>query len=148
MSADMSIEIKQEAGTSMSDRILALCQAHPQGIGDKMLQSEMPDIDPKSRAMAINKLLTSGKIDLFQSESGLLYKAKQLPSRTIKGDQEEKLVYKIIEEAGNKGTWIKDIRIKSNLVQTQLTKVLKTLESKKLIKVVKSVNASKKKVYM
>ncbi len=62
--------------------------------------------------------------------------------------QEEKIVYKIIEEAGNKGTWIRDIRINSNLVQTQLNKVLKSLESKKLIKVVKSVNATKKKVYM
>ena len=62
--------------------------------------------------------------------------------------QEEKIVYKIIEDAGNKGTWIRDIRINSNLVQTQLNKVLKSLESKKLIKVVKSVNATKKKVYM
>jgi DNA-directed RNA polymerase III subunit RPC6 len=57
-------------------------------------------------------------------------------------------VYKIIEEAGNKGTWIRDIFINSHLVRTQLTKVLKSLESKKLIKVVKSVNATKKKVYM
>ena len=67
---------------------------------------------------------------------------------TIKGDQEEKIVYEIIEESGNKGLWIRDIRVKSNLVQTQLNKVLKALESKKLIKAVKSVNANKKKVYM
>lgn len=146
----MSVEIKKEDDDTAASRILLLIQQYPQGIGDKLLKSSMPDCDPKARAMAINKLLNSGKIDLFQSaESGLLYKAKQ-PSQApaIKGDQEEKLVYKIIEEAGNKGTWIKDIRIKSNLVQTQLTKVLKILESKKHIKVVKSVNASKKKVYM
>ena len=79
--------------------------------------------------------------------SGLLYKLKS-NRPTIKGDQEEKIVYEIIEESGNKGLWIRDIRVKSNLVQTQLNKVLKALESKKLIKAVKSVNANKKKVYM
>ena len=57
-------------------------------------------------------------------------------------------MYQIIEDSGNKGIWIRDIRIKSNLVQTHIARVLKTLESKKLIKSVKSVQASKKKVYM
>merc|ERR1712098_459655 len=37
---------------------------------------------------------------------------------------------------------------KSNLGQTWVTKVLKSLEAKRLIKAVKSVNATKKKVYM
>ena len=35
----------------------------------------------------------------------------------VRGDQEEKIVFGIIEEAGNTGTWIRDIRIKSNLGQ-------------------------------
>lgn len=61
----------------------------------------------------------------------------------IKGaDNEEKIVYKIIEEAGNKGIWIRDIRFKSNLNMTQLNKVLKSLETKKIIKAVKSVSVS------
>ncbi len=68
--------------------------------------------------------------------------------RVIRGDAEEKLVYGIVEEAGNKGTWIRDIRIKSNLVQTQLNKVLKSLKSKKLVKEVKCVNSTRKIVYM
>ena len=102
--------------------------------------------------------------------------------RKVKGfDLEEKLVYQIIEEAGNKGRfdsilapshffrvlrvpspvfhpgfngalqckfrnmsaflgiWIRDIRYKSNLQLTQVNKILKTLESKKLIKAIKSV---------
>ena len=102
-----------------------------------------------SRARAINKLLVDGKIDLFKSKDGLLYRPKA-PSKaaTISGDQEEKIVFTIIEKAGNLGSWIRDIRGQSNLGQTQLTKVLKALESRKLIKVVKTVNATKKKVYM
>lgn len=57
-------------------------------------------------------------------------------------DNEEKVVYNLIEEAGNKGIWIRDIRVRSNLANTQLIKVLKSLESKKLIKAVKCVNVS------
>lgn len=83
--------------------------------------------------------------DLFKTKDNLLYKYKD-PSKktTVKGaDAEEKLVYKIIEEAGNKGIWIRDIRFGSNLNMTQLNKVLKSLETKKLIKCVKSVTVSK-----
>uniref|UniRef100_A0AAQ4P384 Polymerase (RNA) III (DNA directed) polypeptide F n=1 Tax=Gasterosteus aculeatus aculeatus TaxID=481459 RepID=A0AAQ4P384_GASAC len=63
-------------------------------------------------------------------------------------DNQEKLVYQVIEDAGNKGIWSRDIRFKSNLPLTEVNKILKNLESKKLIKAVKSVAASKKKVYM
>jgi len=131
------------------DRIIEACQGFPEGVGDKFLQINLKDVEPMARARAINSLLQTGKIDLFKSESkGLLYKLKSTRPVNIKGDQEENVVYEIIEESGNKGTWIRDIRIKSGLVQTQLTKVLKALESKKVIKAVKSVNATKKKVYM
>ena len=145
-----SVQIKSETGLggSIGDRIIALCKEFPQGISDKVLQVSLPDVDPKSRADAINALLCGNQIDLFKSEKGLLYRVKTADTVAIKGDAEEKLVYKIIEEAGNKGTWIRDIRIKSNLVQTQLNKVLKSLKSKKLIKDVKAVNSTRKIVYM
>ena len=145
-----SVEIKTEPD-EISERILSLCREFPRGLSDKVLQNDMPNIDPKIRAGAINQLLNSGKIDLFRSNEsgGLLYRIKaQSKVAGIRGDQEEYIVYKIIEEAGNKGTWIRDIRIKSNLVQIQLNKVLKALINKKHIKEVKSVNATRKKVYM
>lgn len=79
--------------------------------------------------------------DLFKTKDKLFYKYKDPSKKTTnKGaDSEEKIVYKIIEEAGNKGIWIRDIRFKSNLNMTQLNKVLKSLETKKIIKAVKSV---------
>ena len=46
------------------------------------------------------------------------------------------------------GTWIRDIRVKSNLAQASLTKVLKSLKQKKLVKEVKCVNSTRKIVYM
>ena len=149
---DVKIKVEKDSSgaPSLADRILALCKEFPTGVSDKILQTALQDSDAKSRASTINSLLVSGKIDLFKSEKGLLYRAKTSKSAApvIKGDAEEKLVYKIIEEAGNTGTWIRDIRIKSNLIQTQLNKVLKALISKKHIKDVKCVNSSRKIVYM
>ena len=69
-------------------------------------------------------------------------------SKTKGFEKEEKLVYQVIEDSSNKGIWIRDIRFKSNLPHKQISKILKTLESKKLIKSVKSVSAARKKVYM
>jgi DNA-directed RNA polymerase III subunit RPC6 len=81
---------------------------------------------------------------LFTQGGTLLYKLKDpTVAQKVKGaDNEEKIVYSIIEEAGNKGIWIRDIRFKSNLILTQLNKILKILENKKLIKAVKSVAVS------
>lgn len=71
-----------------------------------------------------------------------MYKYKDSSKKSVVrgADNEEKVVFKIIEEAGNKGIWIRDIRFKSNLNMTQLNKVLKSLETKKIIKAVKSVS--------
>lgn len=67
----------------------------------------------------------------------------QSSKQVVKGaDNEEKVVYNLIEEAANKGIWIREIRNQSNLTNPQLTKILKNLESKKLIKAVKCVNVS------
>ncbi|XP_067681256.1 DNA-directed RNA polymerase III subunit RPC6-like isoform X2 [Haliotis asinina] len=130
--------------------ILLLCQSHPEGIDDTTIQADMPQFEVKQRVTAINRLLSTGRIDLLKSGSKLVYRLKDPDAANqVKGaDHQEKLVYQIIKEAGNIGIWIRDIRYKSNLLMTQLNKILKNLESKKLIKAVKSVAASKKKVYM
>ena len=143
---DVKSEDSKDDATIVN-KIIELVTEFPQGVSDKVLIANMPTVDPKARAMVINKLLMAEKIDLFNGKDGLLYRKRE-PSKagSIAGDQEEKVVYKIIEGAGNIGVWIRDIRAKSNLGQTQLNKVLKSLETKNLIKSVKSVNASKKKV--
>lgn len=101
---------------------------------------------------AINRLIQQGHFEVLVKGKSLLYRQKDptKKSNLPKGvnDNEEKIVYSIIEEGGNKGVWIRDIRVKSNLLMTQLNKILKNLENKKLIKAVKSVTGTRKKVYM
>lgn len=135
------------ASTSIDDvekRIVELMKKFPKGITDHDIQLEVPELLAEDRVKLINGLLSRGLLDLFNQGNKLLYKYKE-PKRTesVKGaDNEEKVVYSIIETAGNKGIWIRDIRFQSNLLPTQLNKILKALENKKLIKAVKSVSVS------
>ncbi|KAK3748735.1 hypothetical protein QZH41_015673, partial [Actinostola sp. cb2023] len=146
------IVVKQEAvgAVDLEERICDLCRTNPKGISDHLIQQDMPGIPPQQRVTAINRLLSIGRIELLKSGSQLLYRYKdvQAAQKTKGFDVEEKVVYQIIEEAGSKGIWIRDIRYKCNLQMRQLNKILKNLESKKLIKAINSVAASRKKVYM
>ncbi|KAK3509962.1 hypothetical protein QTP70_023798 [Hemibagrus guttatus] len=146
------VKVKKESTdvVDIENRIKELCQQFPQGITDQVIQNDMPHVEAQQRAMAINRLLSVGQLDLLRNSNGLLYRLKDnLSASKMKGsDNQEKLVYQIIEDAGNKGIWSREIRYKSNLPLTEINKILKNLESKKLIKAVKSVAASKKKVYM
>jgi len=143
-----------ESSVSVSDieaRIVELCQEFPKGVIDKVLENDMPNLDPKMRVSAINRLLTQGKISLMRTKNNeLMYtlKDKSATNKLKGGDVEERIVFKIVEDAGSKGIWIKDIRYKSNLNSTTLNKIIKVLEGKKLIKAITSVSAAKKKLYM
>ncbi|KAG7217993.1 hypothetical protein INR49_008145, partial [Caranx melampygus] len=81
-----------------------LCQQFPHGITDQVIQNDMPHLEPQQRAMAINKLLSLGQLDLLRNSAGLLYRMKdtQTSSKMKGSDNQEKLVYQIIEDAGNK----------------------------------------------
>lgn len=144
-----------EPTSSTIDEIGELITKHahdnPEGLSNSDLSDLLPNISVQDRVASINKLLQHGHLEILTKNNSLIYRYKDPTKKASipKGaDNEEKIVYSIIEESGNKGIWIRDIRVKSNLIMTQVNKILKNLESRKLIKAVKSVNASKKKVYM
>ncbi|XP_055617362.1 probable DNA-directed RNA polymerase III subunit RPC6 [Toxorhynchites rutilus septentrionalis] len=140
-----------EEVSTVGFQIIALAKEKTGGISNDDLVSAMPEVKPELRVQALNKLLQEGMLDIMKKGQALIYRLKDPTKKSTAPkdiDNEEKIIYTIIEEGGNKGIWIRDIRVKSNLIMTQLNKVLKQLENKKLIKAVKSVNASKKKVYM
>ncbi|XP_023575983.1 DNA-directed RNA polymerase III subunit RPC6 isoform X4 [Octodon degus] len=146
----VKVQTPDAVPVEIENRIIELCHQFPHGITDQVIQNEMPHIEAQQRAVAINRLLSMGQLDLLRSSTGLLYRIKDSQNAgsvsfflsKMKGsDNQEKLVYQIIEDAGNKGIWSRDIRYKSNLPLTEINKILKNLESKKLIKAVKSVAA-------
>uniref|UniRef100_A0A3B4AZX6 DNA-directed RNA polymerase III subunit RPC6 n=1 Tax=Periophthalmus magnuspinnatus TaxID=409849 RepID=A0A3B4AZX6_9GOBI len=125
------VKVKKEKGVldpaEVEKRIKELCEQFPQGITDHVIQNDMPHLEPQQRAGAINRLLSLGQLDLLRNSSGLLYRLKDTQGSRA-----------LVE----KGVRSRDIRFKSNLPLTEINKILKNLESKKLIKAVKSVAVS------
>lgn len=148
---ESKMESKPLTIDDIGELITKHAQENPGGLSNTDLSELLPIISKQDRVDSINKLIQEGYLEILTRNNSLIYRYKdpsKKPTVPKSADNEEKIVYSIIEEADNKGIWIRDIRVKSNLIMTQLNKILKNLESRKLIKAVKSVNASKKKVYM
>lgn len=135
--------------------ILDLVQAYESGISEAELSRTMSSTSMQIRMNAINALTDAGKIQLCKRGSDLIY--RPIDARTSLNHSaifksgislEEKAVYQVVESAGSKGIWNRELRNQTKLPLNQMSKVLKSLETKKLIKAVKSVTASKKKLYM
>ena len=102
------------------------------------------------RAQAINELLNQRKIAIFKRGDSLVFeRVREEQAAKFKGlSTEDMLVYQIIQHAGNAGMWTKELKQRSNLPVPQITKCFRTLEARKLIKSVKNVAQSNRKVYM
>ncbi|XP_048371309.1 DNA-directed RNA polymerase III subunit RPC6 [Sphaerodactylus townsendi] len=106
-------EPKAPEPLEIESRIIELCHQFPHGITDQVIQNDMPHMEAQQRAMAINRLLSMGQLDLLRSSTGLLYRIKESQNAgKMKGsDNQEKLVYQIIEDAGNKGIRIRSLSL-------------------------------------
>lgn len=143
------------ADTILADykrQIMQLAQSKPPGITNEDIKAAIPEYNQNIMLEAANQLVHEQQLEVFLKGAGksLVYKYKDPAKRTSASsgmDSEELVVHEIIAESGNMGIWLRDIRIKSQL-GAQISKVLKNLETRKIIKAIKSVNASKKKVYM
>eukprot|EP00128_Syssomonas_multiformis_P009618 Colp12_sorted_trinity150504_noHs@8704 len=142
--------VKAEEGEDTPEALLLRALTdNPKGLTNELLDQKLPQLDVKTRVAALNNLLKQNKLEILRAGKNLVYKAKLQPEVSVGGLQaDEKLVYQIIQQAGNKGIWTKDLRTQASLQQTQMNKILKTMESKKLIKPIKSAVGSQKKVYM
>jgi DNA-directed RNA polymerase III subunit RPC6 len=99
----------------------------------------------------INELNQQSRLRMSHLASGEL--SYQLVPEDLAGklsglDASSRLVYQVIERSSTAGIWTKDIRMQTNIQQQMLTKILKNLEQRQLIKPVKSVTQKAKKLYM
>lgn len=145
--------IKQEIldPNEVESKILSMLNDTNDGISSQMILENMPQCNIKNVVDGLNLLLSKKYPIVISKKSNgeLVYKLQATAIAGPKGaDHEEKLVYQIIEESGNKGIWNKHIQEKSKIIIKILDKILKNLEAKKLIKKVVSVTASRRRIYM
>ncbi|RUP50241.1 RNA polymerase Rpc34 [Jimgerdemannia flammicorona] len=139
------------------------------GIREGQLESEIPEIPVVKIVEIINSLSKKGFLEILfigntkafrivkYEEAG---KYRQVPdahrhlslstqiSRIASMEMETMMVYKQIKAAGNEGIWTKVLKHKTNLHQQVITRCLKALELKQMIKAIKNVKYPTRKMYM
>ncbi|PWN46247.1 hypothetical protein IE81DRAFT_1337 [Ceraceosorus guamensis] len=99
---------------------------------------------------AINGLLRKSLLTISNVKGKQTYTAISRSEASLIGslDTDETIIYQHIKEGGDRGIWTKSLKARSNLHQTVMTRVLKNLEQRQLVKVVKDVKTPTRKIYM
>ncbi|CCG81250.1 DNA-directed RNA polymerase III subunit RPC6 [Taphrina deformans PYCC 5710] len=146
---------KPGAGDSLSKDAQAVydqCLAAVVPVSTETVQSFLPEgkNDVTAASSTINQLLSRRLLEALQHNGDLVYKAvSQNEARRMGGmDGDESMVYQYIKSSGNEGIWSRHIKGRTNLHATVITRTLKSLESKSLIKCVRSVQNPTRKIYM
>eukprot|EP00891_Asterochloris_glomerata_P005515 jgi/Astpho2/5515/Aster-02781 len=127
------------------------CKCLWQGISGADLNKELEKFAEDMRKNAINKLSRDGKLNIQKKDGAVWfhYKEDAGESARLKGiSAEEMLVLEQVREAGNTGIWTRDLKSRTNLQQAQITKVLKQLETRRLVKSIRPVSEPSKKFYI
>ncbi|KAG2392664.1 hypothetical protein C9374_011389 [Naegleria lovaniensis] len=114
-----------------------------EGLTDVILKEKFPD--QLVFMESINELHKKGRIRHFKYGKNMIfhYVSKE-ESVKFKGLTDEQIgIYQIVESAGNKGIWKKTIAKKAKKNEKDLEKILKTLESKQLIRKISDITQKK-----
>uniref|UniRef100_A0A5S6Q4B8 DNA-directed RNA polymerase III subunit RPC6 n=1 Tax=Trichuris muris TaxID=70415 RepID=A0A5S6Q4B8_TRIMR len=135
---------------SLDQQVLATIARFPDGCPDDELRKQFAQNNANEYVSTINSLLSSQKVEVLRSGSQLFYKtrAQSADDNAQALNPSESIVYQLIEDAGNRGIWVRDLKTKSNVPHPQFKKVLKSLENRKLVKYMTTVGASRQKVYL
>ena len=143
----------------LEEKFLAMFEepAHAiHGVSNSVLKTRFGQSDYERLAPIINSFLATSRLSMSRGSAGagktaeLFYTlvSSEVASKFSGLDVSARLVYQVIERSGNMGIWTKDIKKETNIQNLALNKIFKTLESRRLIKPVKSISAKAKKLYM
>ena len=143
----------QTSQLSLKERFINLFseEEYKRGISNSALKQKFAGKDYEDLPKIINELTKESRIVMSRAgKSELFYSlvSAEVATKFSGLDTSARMVYQVIERAGNMGIWTKDIRLQTNIQQTALNKIFKALETRRLIKPVKSVTAKAKKLYM
>lgn len=140
------------ASLTIRDRILQQCNSSPSGVTQDVLLKSIEGVSLNDLVNSLNELLREGRVRIFQAAGSqdTVYKVvTQEEFEKLKGLAPEcVLVYRLIEGTQRDGAWSKSLKMQSKLQMAQLTKAIKVLETKQLIKSFKSVLAKNKRYYI
>lgn len=145
----------------LEEQILTILKASPQGLSNNQIFDQIPSqVAPNIRAAAYNKLLAKGRLRLAKrqipgatgkSASEVIYQfvsaEEAIKFRGLDGA--DRMVYDVIRAAKEDGISRNDIKYRTNIQNgAELRQILDKLLQRKLVKEIKSVQGSKKSVYI
>ncbi|PVU91370.1 hypothetical protein BB561_004437 [Smittium simulii] len=137
--------------TASEKQFYKLASLKENGVDLEEIQTELIDVSIEDVAKMVNKMTRLGLLEICQTGSNkFTYRAVKIDqmAKMESMEPEEILVYKQIMASSDQGIWVRSIKTQTNLHQQVVTKYLKILEGKNLIKSVKSVKNPTKKLYM
>jgi len=131
-------------------------QSSPEGLKKVFFQSDIQslaaetsktakDLMPLIQELTNHSLLRTSKLDralCWSTRPRDAAKAITLLSA------EEKMIYSHVEDAHQKGIWLKDLKKRTNIAPATVQKTMGKLEGQRLVKSVKNVRAPAQKTYM
>jgi DNA-directed RNA polymerase III subunit RPC6 len=133
----------------IAEQIVRVCSApeNRKGCAQDDLESALGNTAKDVILQALNLLIKQNKLVPCPGHDGKMLFRLKTAEEVAKFQglvAEDMLVYQEVERAGTSGISTKDLSTRANLQPPQLTKVLKTLETRKLVRPVKSMNKNKK----
>lgn len=106
--------------------------------------------DPETLLKLIQELVNNSLVKPAQRGDEVLFEpvSHQSAAKVQDMSGDEAMVYQCIEATGRDGIWTKSIKMRTQLHQTVVLRTIKSLESRRLIKSIKSVKNPTRKIYM
>jgi hypothetical protein len=144
--------------STLEDTVLEICRACESGMTDADIRSQLPaNVTPLVRSSVYNTLLSRGRLQVVERPVGedgkrvVVYKwVSEENARKLAGlSAAERMAYELIAKSKEHGQTRKDIKAKTNIQNsTELKGIIERLTARGLIKEIKSVASSNKRVYI
>ncbi|EAY12663.1 RNA polymerase Rpc34 subunit family protein [Trichomonas vaginalis G3] len=114
--------------------------------------SEQGSCDSATILALLRQIISNGKVRVVYGNDKEPQRYKAVPPKLQESfiglDDDHHRIYDLIDKAGNKGIWRRDIRKAGGCADKTLSNVLKELETRCLIKSITSIHEKKLKLYL
>eukprot|EP00667_Euglena_gracilis_P017642 EG_transcript_18611 len=133
----------------LQQRILQMCQALPEGVSLEHMKRELKGAAQPDISAAITALHRGQRIVIARDGNTSVIKATSQATQKLDSlGENERLVYDLLEEAGNKGMYLRDIGLRTKLPAAAVRKSISILCSRNVVKELKGVASKTQKLFM
>lgn len=140
---------------SVRSRAIEMMRSRESGVTSSELETHFSSSGEELQALAkvLSEMFGVNRIEVLRQVDGgneTTYKLRddEEAAKVSVLTNEQLVVWQVVTKAGNSGVWLRDIKNATSLQQQTLNKALKVLETRKLVKTVKSVQQKTKKLFM